>query len=87
MNGFHVEGLAEDEGNTLPSTQVSQPGPREETFHANDEVLLIRSDGLEKRCGSCLHIAVQHDLPVLIQDPEGPWCGRAGRCHNITGAA
>jgi hypothetical protein len=27
MEGFHVEGMAEDEGHPLPSTQVSQPGP------------------------------------------------------------
>jgi hypothetical protein len=70
LDGYHVEGMSEDEGNTLPSTQVSQPGPREETFHAHDEVLQIRSDGLEKRFGSCLHRAVQHDLSVLMQDTE-----------------
>jgi hypothetical protein len=27
MAGFHVEGMAEDEGKTLLRTQVSQPGP------------------------------------------------------------
>jgi len=68
MDGFHLEGMAEDEGHTRPGTQVSQPVPREDTFHTNDEVLLIRSNGLEKRFGSGLHMAVQHDLPVLIQD-------------------
>ncbi len=87
IDGFHGEGMTQDEGNTLPSAQVSEPVPREETFHADDEVLLIRSNGLEKRFGSRLHMAVQHDLPVLIQDTEGPWCGRAGRCHHKTGAA
>ena len=51
--------------------EVSQPVPREETFHADDEGRLIRSDGLEERFGSRLHLpVVQHDLPVLIQETE-----------------
>jgi hypothetical protein len=42
--------------------------PRAETCHATDEVLLIRSDGLEKRFGSGLPMAVPYDLPVLLQE-------------------
>jgi len=87
MAGWHGAGRPQDDGTTRPSTQVSPPGPRAETCHANAEVLLSRREGLENRFGSCLHRAVQPDLPSLIQDTEGPWCGRAGRCHHNTGAA
>jgi hypothetical protein len=32
-------------------------------------------------------LAVEHALPVLLPETEGPWCGRAGRCHNTPRAA
>jgi hypothetical protein len=87
VDGVHGEGRSEDDGKTLPGTHVRQPGPREETCHAHDEVLRRRREGLEKRCGSCLQLAVRHALPVLLPETEGPWCGRAGRCHNTPRAA
>ena len=40
--------------------------PGEEAFHADDEVLTIGSDDLERRFGSRLHMMVKHDHPVLI---------------------
>ena len=39
-------------------------------FDADDEILPVRRHGLEKRLGGRLHIAVQHDLAVLVQDAE-----------------
>jgi hypothetical protein len=37
---------------------------------ADDEILPVRRNRLEKRVGGCLYIPVQHDLAVLIQDAE-----------------
>jgi hypothetical protein len=70
MDGFHVEGVAQDEGNPLLGAEVGQPVPGEDTFDADDEILPVRRNRLEKRLGCRFHIAVQHDLAVLIQDAE-----------------
>jgi hypothetical protein len=53
-------------------------GPRADPFRANDEVLLIRREGLENRCGSGLHRAVPHDLPAPLQDSEVHGAGVQG---------
>jgi hypothetical protein len=34
VDGFHVEGVAQNEGNTLLDTEISEPVPREHTFDA-----------------------------------------------------
>jgi hypothetical protein len=70
MDGFHVEGMAEDEGNPLLGAKIGRPVPREEAFDADDEIFPVGRHGLEKWFGSCLHIPVQHNLTVLIQDAE-----------------
>jgi hypothetical protein len=70
VDGFHVEGMTQHEGNTRLSTEISQPVPGEDTFHTDNEVLPIGSNSLEKRFGSRLHIPVQDDLPIPIQDAE-----------------
>jgi hypothetical protein len=44
--------------------------PGEDTLDADDEILPVRRDRLEKRVRYCRHIPVQHDLARLIQDAE-----------------
>ena len=83
VDGLQGEGMAQDEGQTFAGSEVREPGPR---FHADDEGRLRGSDDLEKRCGSRLHIPVKQDLPGLIQDAEGLWGGRTGRCPRNTRA-
>jgi hypothetical protein len=70
MDGFHGEGMAQDKGNPLLGTQVSKPLPREDAFDADHQPLSIGRNRLEKRFRRCLHIPVQHDLAVLIQEAE-----------------
>ena len=48
MNGFHVEGMAEDESDTLLSAEVGKPIPGEDTLHGDDEVLTKRGDRIEE---------------------------------------
>jgi hypothetical protein len=44
--------------------------PGEDTLDADDEILPVRRDGLEKRLWTGWHVAVQHDLPVLVEDAD-----------------
>jgi hypothetical protein len=48
MYCFHVEGMTENEGNPLGSTQVSDPVPGKHAFRGNHEVFSVGSDALEE---------------------------------------
>jgi hypothetical protein len=39
VNGFHIEGMAQDKGDSFLLTQVCQPIPRAETLDADDHIL------------------------------------------------
>jgi hypothetical protein len=75
MDGFHVQRVAQDGGNPLLGAESGQPVPGEDTFDADDEILPVRRTRLEKWLGCRLYIAVQLDLPCLIQDAEGHGAG------------
>jgi hypothetical protein len=70
MDGFHIKGMSQDEGNTFVSTEIGEPLPGEDTFNGHHEPLPIGGNGLEKRFGSGFHIAVQHDFPIVAQDAD-----------------
>jgi hypothetical protein len=65
VDGFHLEGVSQDEGNALLSTQVGEPIPGEDTFHGHHEPLTIGGDSPEEGFGSGFHMAVQHDFTVV----------------------
>jgi hypothetical protein len=62
--------VAQDEGNALWSAEVGEPIPGEEAFDANDEVLPVGGNGLEKWLRCCLHIPVQKDLSAAVEDTD-----------------
>jgi len=61
VNGFHIEGMAQDEGNAFLSTQVGEPRPSEDTFNGDNQAVTIGGNGLEEGFWGGLHVAVQHD--------------------------
>ena len=70
MDGLHGEGVAQDEGNALTGAEVGQPVPGEDPFDADHQVLAVGGHRLQKRFGPCLHLPVEQDLPVPVQDAE-----------------
>jgi hypothetical protein len=44
--------------------------PGEDALDADNQVFAVGGNSFQKRFGPCLHIPVQHDLTVLIQDAE-----------------
>jgi hypothetical protein len=66
MNGFHVQGVAQDEGNPLLRAKVREPVPGEDAFDADHHILAIGDNCLEKRLGCCPHIPVENDLSILV---------------------
>jgi hypothetical protein len=62
--------VAQDEGNTFPGAAVGEPVPGEDAFDADDEILPVGGNGLQKCFGCRLHIPGLKDLTILVQDAE-----------------
>jgi hypothetical protein len=68
MDGFPLERVPEDKRQPCAGAEIGEPLPREATFDTDNQIRSVRCNGLEtwRRCG--LHMPVQQDLSVLIQD-------------------
>jgi hypothetical protein len=66
VNGLHVEGVAENEGDVVLSTQVGEPVPAEDALGADDEVSPVGRDGFEKELGVRREITVEELLAALV---------------------
>jgi hypothetical protein len=62
--------MSSNEGNAFMGAEVGEPIPGEQTFDADDEILPIRRNRLEKRLGCRLHMAVKNDLSISGEDAE-----------------
>jgi hypothetical protein len=70
MDGLHVEGMPEDEGNPFLRAEVGEPLPGEHAFNGDDNVGPIGRNALEKRLRAGFHVPMQHDLTVLVEDAD-----------------
>jgi len=70
VNGFHVEGMAEDEGDALIGAQIRDPVPGEHAFHGDDEILPIRGYDAEKDCTIGFYVSVQPYFSGFIKDAD-----------------
>jgi len=70
MDRLHREGMAEDKRDAFLGTEVGQPGPGEQAFDGDDERIARGRNGLEERVWVGLQMAVQDDLPLLVQDAD-----------------
>jgi hypothetical protein len=70
VNGPHLEGMTQHEGNPFVHTEIGEPIPSEDTLDGDDQTLTIGGHGLEKGFRPRFHIAVQQDFPILTQDAD-----------------
>lgn len=70
MDGFHVEGMTEDEGNLLLVTEICDPVPGEHAFDGNHDVLAEGGNGTEKSFGVCVDVLMNPDLAFGIKDTD-----------------
>ena len=75
VKGFHIKGMAQDEGNPFCSTEVGEPIPGEDTCNGDDQTVTLGGHGREKGVGRRFHMAVQQDGPFLVQDAHVPGAG------------
>jgi hypothetical protein len=73
VDGLHVEGVAKDEGNPLPRTQVSEPVPGEHALGGHGKIRAVRRDDLEERFwdGAGLPVGLDGSRLVEITDVQG----------------
>jgi hypothetical protein len=70
VDGFHIEGVTEHEGNGLFSAEISDPVLGEHTLYSNHDVLLEGSDEAKKCFWVCMDVLVNPDVAPSIQDTD-----------------
>jgi hypothetical protein len=70
VDGFHVEGMAEDELDPLLGAQIGQPISTEEALDGNDQVWAEGFNGFQKSLRTGSQVAVKQDLPLLVEDTQ-----------------
>jgi len=71
VDGLHVEGVAQDEGDVVLGAEVSEPIPGEDALGAHEEVGAVGLDGLKEACGLAAQVAVQKNLAgFVLEDAE-----------------
>ena len=70
VDGFHVQGVAEHEGDRLVLAEVGEPVPGEHALAADDEAVAEGRDGVEEGVGAGGQIAFEDGLAA-----RGRGCG------------
>ena len=70
VDRFHVEGVAEDEGNVLFNTEIGDPVPGEHAFYRDHDVLTEGSNDVEKIFRVCVDILMNPDIASGIEDTD-----------------
>jgi len=68
MNGFHGEGMPQNEGDPFCSAEVSEPIPGEDTLDGHYQAITIRCYGLEERLRSGFHMTVQQNFALVVHE-------------------
>jgi hypothetical protein len=75
MNCLHIERVPQDKGNAFLRTEIRQPVPGENTFDPHDQVVAIRRDNPQERCGRRGQILMDQLRAALIKDTDIPRLG------------
>jgi hypothetical protein len=70
VDGFHIEGVPEDEADPFGGAEIGEPVPGEHALDGNDEVFAVRGDRVEERLRGRPEVAVQQDLARLVEDAQ-----------------
>jgi hypothetical protein len=70
MNRFHIERVAQDEGNVLFIAEIGEPVPSEDALYCYNNIFAVRSYTLQKNIGVCFNIPVKNDLALLVEDAK-----------------
>jgi hypothetical protein len=75
VDGFHVEGVAEDKGDLVLGAEVGDPVPGEEALDADDDVCAERGEGIEKELFVGGDGGLTDDVASLVENTDGEESG------------
>jgi len=70
MNRFHVEGMAENEGDVFLGTEIGDPVPGEHAFDSDHDVLSEGSNDAEKSFRVRVDVMMNPDIASGIKDTD-----------------
>jgi hypothetical protein len=70
MNGFHIEGVTEDEGDVLLCAEISDPVPSEDAFNGHNDIFSVSFDGFKKDPWIRSNIALKNKVSFLVNDTQ-----------------
>jgi len=70
MDGFHVQGMSQNERDFLLVAKIGNPVPGKHAFDANDDIVKVWEDGIEQQRRIGIEVLVQFDLTLGINDTE-----------------
>jgi hypothetical protein len=70
MDRFHVEGMAENEGEVLLDTEIGDPVPGEHAFDRDHDILTEGSKDTEKSFRVCVDILMNPDIASGVEDTD-----------------
>ena len=70
VDGFHVKGVAEDEGDAFGGAEVGEPVPGEHALGGDDQVVAEGGDGIEEGARLGGDFAVQQGGAGLVEDAK-----------------
>jgi hypothetical protein len=71
VDGLHVQGMAEDEGDVLAGAEIGKPVPAEDALSGDDQVVAVGRDGLEEELRIAAQVAVQkHVAALVVEDAQ-----------------
>jgi hypothetical protein len=70
MDGFHIEGVTEDEGDISLCAEISDPVPGEDAFNGNNDIFPVSFDGFKKDLRIRSDISLKYDVSSLVDDAE-----------------
>jgi hypothetical protein len=75
VDGSHVEGMAEDEGDVVLGTEVGEPVPVEDALRRYDQLLPKGLDGLEEAGAVAREVLVEQDVALGVQNAQKKGAG------------
>jgi hypothetical protein len=70
VNGFHVQGMAKDEGGVFRLAEVDQPVPAEQALASDDQVVTVGGDRLQESRRVRRYFVVQDNLTGVVEDAQ-----------------
>jgi hypothetical protein len=70
VDGFHVQGVSQNEGDLLSSTQIGQPVPAKQALDADHQAVAERGYSFDKRWAVGRQVLVKDDLALGIEDAQ-----------------